>query len=96
MTKFIKSVSLYHRQENNIQISQRLGKEEVVIHTPIQKAAGCDEKQLFNFHENPNSKCPVGGHIHNALDFRLELLTQTLEDKLKTMKLSDVMKDLEK
>lgn len=62
----------------------------------VYKAAGCDEKELFNFHENPNSKCPVGGHIHNALDFRLELLTQTLEDKLKTMKLSDVMKDLEK
>ena len=62
----------------------------------VYKAAGCDEKELFNFHENSNPKCPVGGHIHNALDFSLELLTQTLEDKLKTMKLSDVMKDLKK
>lgn len=63
----------------------------------IYKAAGCDEKTTFSiFTKIPIQKCPVGGHIHNALDFRLELLTQTLEDKLKTMKLSDVMKDLEK
>lgn len=60
----------------------------------IYNAAGCDEKPVFNFHEHPNPKCPVGGHIHNVLDNRLDDVQNAMNAKLKTMTLADVEKDL--
>ncbi|MBQ8481183.1 MAG: Rrf2 family transcriptional regulator [Alphaproteobacteria bacterium] len=51
---------------------------------------------LFAFHKNPNPKCPVGKNVHNILDDRLLSVQKAMEDKLKNMKLSDVLNDLKK
>ena len=51
---------------------------------------------LFAFHKNPNPKCPVGKNVHNILDDRLLSVQKAMEDKLKNMKLSDVLNDLSK
>lgn len=54
-----------------------------------------EQNKLFNFHQNPNPKCPVGCNIHNVLDWRLLSVQQAMEDRLKSMKLSDVLSDLQ-
>lgn len=55
-----------------------------------------ENEKLFNFHKNPNPDCPVGKNIHNILDGRLYEVQQVMENKLKEMKLSDVLDDLQK
>ena len=39
----------------------------------VYNAVECiDNGNLFHFHENPNSRCPVGRNIHTVLDRRLD------------------------
>lgn len=59
----------------------------------IYKAVDCVENDLFHFHENPNTNCPVGRNIHFVLDNRLRDVQNTMENKLKEMNLSDVVND---
>ena len=51
------------------------------------------ENDLFHFHENPNTNCPVGRNIHFVLDNRLRDVQNAMENKLKEMNLSDVVND---
>ncbi len=59
----------------------------------IYKAVDCVENDLFHFHENPNTNCPVGRNIHLVLDNRLRDVQNVMENKLKEMNLSDVVND---
>lgn len=59
----------------------------------IYKAVECVEGDLFHFHENPNTDCPVGGNIHYVLDDRLHEVQNAMENKLKEIKLSHVIDD---
>ncbi len=59
----------------------------------VYKAVDCVEGDLFHFHENPNTKCPVGRNIHFVLDDRLRDVQNAMENKLKEIKLSDVVAD---
>ena len=52
-----------------------------------------DEITFFDFHENPNQKCPVGRNIHNVLDGKLIQIQDALENELGKITLEDVMKD---
>lgn len=54
------------------------------------------QDKLFSFHKNPNPQCPVGRNIHNILDWRLLSVQQAMEDRLRAMKLSDILTDLQK
>ena len=61
----------------------------------IYKAVECtQDEELFHFHENPNSNCPVGRNIHRVLDGRLLQVQKAMEDKLAGMTLADVKKDV--
>lgn len=53
-----------------------------------------EQDKLFSFHKNPNPQCPVGRNIHNILDWRLLSVQQAMENKLESMKLSDILTDL--
>ena len=55
-----------------------------------------EQEKLFSFHKNPNPQCPVGRNIHNILDWRLLSVQQAMEDRLRAMKLSDILTDLQK
>ena len=55
-----------------------------------------EQDKLFSFHKNPNPQCPVGRNIHNILDWRLLSVQQAMEDRLRAMKLSDILTDLQK
>lgn len=60
----------------------------------IYKATGCNEKPVFNFHENPNKKCPVGKNIHTVLDSRLDEIQELIEKKLKTTTIAELLAGL--
>ena len=62
----------------------------------IYRAVECTpDEELFHFHENPNSNCPVGKNIHRVLDDRLLQVQKAMEDKLAEMTLADVKKDVD-
>ena len=52
--------------------------------------------ELFHFHENPNSACPVGRNIHVILDDKLLRVQQAMEKELASITLEDVMHDTKK
>lgn len=63
----------------------------------IYEAVECVEHgELFHFHENPNTACPVGRNIHVILDDKLMRVQQAMERELASITLEDVMRDTEK
>lgn len=52
--------------------------------------------ELFHFHENPNTQCPVGRNIHVALDDKLLRVQRAMEDELASITLEDVIGDTKK
>ncbi|MBQ9281126.1 MAG: Rrf2 family transcriptional regulator [Treponema sp.] len=55
---------------------------------------GEDERDVFNFHPNPNEKCPVGRNIHRALDPALERAQKALEAELSKTTIADLLSEL--
>ncbi len=49
------------------------------------------ERSVFNFHVNPNPKCPVGSKIHAVLDEPLKSAQKALEEELKKTTIKDLM-----
>jgi len=55
-----------------------------------------NEEGIFHFHENPNPECPIGRNIHKALDDRLLLIQERMENEIKGMTAQDVAADVKK
>lgn len=51
---------------------------------------------LFRFHTNPNELCPLGKNIHSLLDSHFIKAQRVLEEYLASVKLSDLLKKLQK
>lgn len=63
----------------------------------IFKAVECvDNGELFHFHENPNTDCPVGRNIHVILDDKLQRVQAAMERELASITLEEVKHDTEK
>lgn len=63
----------------------------------IYHAVECVENgELFHFHENPNTDCPVGRNIHRVLDDKLMRVQEAMEAELSSITLEDVMQDTRK
>ncbi len=63
----------------------------------IYNAVECIENgELFHFHENPNTNCPVGKNIHMVLDNRLMRVQKAMEAELSSITLEDIMRDTRK
>ncbi len=63
----------------------------------IYKAVECvDHGELFHFHENPNTDCPVGRNIHVILDDKLQRVQAAMERELASITLEEVKRDTEK
>lgn len=63
----------------------------------IYRAVECVEKgELFHFHDNPNTDCPVGRNIHLALDDKLLRVQQAMERELASITLQDIKDDMDK
>lgn len=60
----------------------------------VYNAVECiDNGELFHFHENPNTACPVGRNIHHVLDDRLLQIQKAMEEEMKKNTIADVIKD---
>lgn len=60
----------------------------------IYRAVECVEHgELFHFHENPSTVCPVGRNIHRILDDKLMRVQQAMEKELASITLEDVKRD---
>ena len=70
--------------------------KEITLLDVFNAVDSLDHGKLFSFHENPNSKCPVGGHIHLILDDKLERVQRAMENELSAMTIADVIQDTEK
>lgn len=63
----------------------------------IYNAVECIENgELFHFHENPNTDCPVGRNIHAVLDDKLMRVQKAMEAELSSITLEDIRKDAKK
>ncbi|BEU88069.1 Rrf2 family transcriptional regulator [Selenomonas sp. TAMA-11512] len=63
----------------------------------VYKAVDCVEDEgLFHFHENPNTKCPVGRNIHRAMDGKLRQVQDAMENELRHITIADVAADVKK
>lgn len=63
----------------------------------IYNAVECVENgELFHFHDNPSTSCPVGRNIHNILDDKLFRVQSALERELASITLADIKRDTEK
>lgn len=63
----------------------------------VYRAVECIENgDLFHFHENPNTNCPVGRNIHHILDDKLLRVQNAMENELASITLEDLKKDTEK
>ncbi len=70
---------------------------EEITFLDIYRAVECVENgELFHFHENPSTNCPVGKNIHRILDDKLLRVQNALEKELASITLADVKKDTEK
>lgn len=62
----------------------------------VYRAVECVENgNLFHFHENPNSNCPVGRNIHHILDDKLLRVQAAMEKELASITLEDLKQDTE-
>lgn len=55
---------------------------------------GEDEREIFNFHQNPNENCPVGNKIHTVLDPALTSAQKALEKALSKTTIADLEKKI--
>ncbi len=63
----------------------------------VYNAVECiDNGNLFHFHENPNSRCPVGRNIHSVLDKRLDSIQQAMEREMSSVTLQDIADDTDR
>ncbi|MDE7424017.1 MAG: Rrf2 family transcriptional regulator [Lachnospiraceae bacterium] len=63
----------------------------------VYHAVECIENgNLFHFHDNPNTNCPVGRNIHHVLDDKLLRVQSSMEKELASITLEDLKQDMEK
>ena len=54
-----------------------------------------EDDELFNFHKNPNPKCPVGKNIHTLLDSKLENIQKSMENEMKKYTLENLKDEMQ-
>lgn len=63
----------------------------------VYKAVDCvDEEGLFHFHENSNIDCPVGRNIHSAMEDKLRMIQDSMENQMKEITIADVSSSVKK
>ncbi|MCD7740805.1 MAG: Rrf2 family transcriptional regulator [Ruminococcus sp.] len=70
--------------------------DEITLLDIFKAVDSIEDEQLFHFHENPNTACPVGRNIHKGLDDKLESIQQAMEQKMAEITIKDVINDTQK
>ena len=77
--------------------SELIGKPSEITLLDIYKAVTAEEEDdrlVFNFHTNPNKKCPVGSKIHDVLDPCLTDAQTAMEKQLQKTSVKDLLNRL--
>lgn len=68
--------------------------DEITLYDVYVAVESVKGGQLFRFHNNPNPDCPVGKNIHHALDWALDEVQSSLEEKLRGITLREISQRL--
>lgn len=60
----------------------------------VYEAVEKNKDQLFDFHDHPSPRCPVGRNIHAALDDKLNQAQKDFEDDLKNFNTGSVYNEI--
>ncbi|MCM1496652.1 MAG: Rrf2 family transcriptional regulator [Bacteroides sp.] len=70
---------------------------EEITFLDVYRAVECvEDGNLFHFHENPSTDCPVGRNIHYILDDKLFQIQNAMEQELASITLADLKQDTDK
>ncbi|MDY6037682.1 MAG: Rrf2 family transcriptional regulator [Eubacterium sp.] len=64
--------------------------EEITFYDVYEAIEPVENGELFNFHTNPNPKCPVGRNIHALLDDKLKAIQLAMENEMKKYTVDDL------
>lgn len=92
----LKSAGLLSSHQGSSGITIAKDPYEVRLWDIFQALDMMDDHHLFGFHENPSTDCVVGRNIHLILDDYLMSVQKAMEDKLRQIKLSDLLADTQK
>lgn len=70
--------------------------DEITLLDVYKAVDSVEADSLFHFQENPSANCPVGKNIHTVMDWRLDEIQDAMEQKMQSMRLSEVIEDTEK
>ena len=69
------------RGTGGIEVTRELS--EISFYDVYQAIEPVEDGNLFRFHEGPNPQCPVGRHIHDLLDDKLNAIQTAMENEMK-------------
>ena len=81
------------RGTGGIEVTKPL--KEITFYDVYVAIEPLENNELFNFHKNPNPKCPVGKNIHKLLDSKLETIQKTMEDEMKKYTLEGLKNEIQ-
>ena len=76
------------RGTGGIEVTRELS--EISFYDVYQAIEPVEDGNLFRFHEGPNTQCPVGRHIHDLLDDKLNAIQTAMENEMKKYTLEDL------
>lgn len=65
---------------------------EINLYDIFQAVECIEHHELFHFHENPNTDCPVGKNIHHILDDKLLRVQKAMEKSYRQLHLKMLSK----
>ena len=70
--------------------------EEITFYDVYLAVECVGDNELFHFHDNPSTACPVGRNIHKGLNDKLDRIQAAMENEMKSITIKDVRDDIEK
>lgn len=64
--------------------------KEITFYDVYEAIEPVENGDLFNFHADPNPKCPVGRNIHALLDDKLKVIQLTMENEMRKYTIDDL------
>lgn len=68
--------------------------EKITFYDVYEAIEPIENGELFNFHTNPNPKCPVGRNIHALLDDKLKAIQLAMENEMKRYTIDDLKSEI--
>ena len=81
------------RGTGGIEVTKPL--KEITFYDVYVAIEPLEDNELFNFHKNPNPKCPVGKNIHTLLDSKLENIQKAMENEMKKYTLENLKDEMQ-